>query len=116
VLETLAHELVHATGAAGHRRAFARVAGRVGLIEPWKEAPAGPALRATLTSLAEELGPYPHAALMTLTKERPQKGRQRLWECACGKPVKIRAASDTLAVLCLVCLQPFKLKTKEEGS
>lgn len=63
VLETILHEMVHATGATGHTSAFGKIAGAVGLSKPWKSTPAGPELKAELAILAEQLGELPHSAV-----------------------------------------------------
>lgn len=63
VLVTVVHEMVHAAGKHGHRGEFARLAGAVGLMKPWKSTPASPELRATLAALADKLGPFDHAVI-----------------------------------------------------
>mgnify|MGYP003632154265 CR=1 FL=1 len=83
VLEVLAHELghVHAGIACGHRGEFRRVARAIGLTGPLTATVAGPALKATLEGIAEQLGKYPHAAIdPTLRK----KQGTRLLKVACS--------------------------------
>ena len=66
VLDVLAHELVHAVDDCehGHGREFKAIALSVGLVGPrMLHACAGPALKARLTAIAAELGPFPHGAL-----------------------------------------------------
>jgi hypothetical protein len=69
VLDTLAHELVHAVDDCQNRhgKEFKTIALAVGLQGKMREASAGPQLKARLTGIAEamlnELGPYPHARL-----------------------------------------------------
>ncbi len=40
------------------------------------------------------------------------RGRMRLWECQCTKPVKIRAATDNLQATCDLCGRSFALVVK----
>ena len=66
VLDVLTHELVHAVDDCkhGHGKAFKAIALSVGLVGPrMRSASAGPALKARLTAIAAELGPFPHGAL-----------------------------------------------------
>lgn len=62
-IETLAHELVHACGHSGHRGGFARLAAKVGMVAPFKQAPAGPDLKERLHAVAEGLGPFDHGRI-----------------------------------------------------
>lgn len=75
VLETLAHEMIHASdnGESKHRAHFARVARAIGFLQPMKSTPASDELKAKLTDIAEELGTYPHAAISVLSKPKVQK-------------------------------------------
>lgn len=74
-LATLAHEMIHASddGASRHRGHFARVAtalgftGKLTVVNPSDE------LTATLTKLADALGPYPHAAISVKAQPKTQK-------------------------------------------
>lgn len=61
VLDVIAHELVHAVGNRGHRGGFSKLAGTLGLVAPWTATTPGPELKASLTALAEKLGPFGHA-------------------------------------------------------
>jgi hypothetical protein len=65
VIETVAHELIHAwdNNVSGHRGAFAEKALALGFTAPFSYTPSGPALQATLISMAAALGDYPHSAL-----------------------------------------------------
>jgi hypothetical protein len=66
VLDVLTHELVHAVDDCkhGHGKEFKAIALSVGLVGPkMRSASAGPALKARLTAIAAELGPFPHGAL-----------------------------------------------------
>jgi hypothetical protein len=60
---TLAHELVHAFGFAGHRKDFANVAYAIGLKgKPTATVPGDKFLH-FFDPIQQKLGPYPHAAL-----------------------------------------------------
>ena len=61
--ETLAHELVHASGCYGHKKEFSTLAAQIGLVKPWRATKAGPALQERLNGLIKKLGAYPHAEL-----------------------------------------------------
>jgi len=63
ILDVLLHEMLHATGARGHRGAFAKLAKAVGLEAPWTATTAGEALKPRLEKLAVRLGPFPHAVV-----------------------------------------------------
>jgi len=83
----LVHELVHhAVGVeAGHKGPFRKLALAVGLTGPMRATSAGPALRERLHALAEELGPYPHAALNGAEGRKRQTTRMLKVTCAdCG--------------------------------
>lgn len=74
VLATLLHEMIHASLGyeAGHKKPFKEAMAKVGLAgkatathcEP------GSPLDARLDALCEELGPYPHTALMVVKREK----------------------------------------------
>ena len=75
VLDVLTHELVHAVDDCqhGHGKEFKAIALSVGLKGPrMRSASAGDALKARLTAIAAELGPFPHGALT----RRPPRARQ----------------------------------------
>lgn len=84
VLDTLAHELVHAACPAGakHGAKFVRACNAVGLTagKP-KSRSAGVELRAELERLNAQLGEFPHAALDA--KALPKAGGTRLVKCVC---------------------------------
>jgi hypothetical protein len=84
---TLVHELVHhAVGVeAGHRGDFRRLALAVGLTGPMRSTTASEGLGQRLHALAEQLGPYPHAALAGQGNGRKQSTRMLKVGCAaCG--------------------------------
>jgi len=65
VLDTLVHELVHAVDNCEHKhgKEFKKIALSIGLEGPMRSAGAGKALKAFLTEMAQQLGPYPHGQL-----------------------------------------------------
>lgn len=67
VLATLAHELVHAVDdcKSGHKGYFAKLAKGIGLEGKMTATVAGAELTAKLTEIVKEIGPYPHAKLVT---------------------------------------------------
>lgn len=93
VIETLAHELVHATVGlkAKHGAAFKRVALAIGLEGKMTATHAGDKLVSALAGIAEHLGEYPHSELHGMTTgERKQGTRLLKAECAvCGYTVRI---------------------------
>lgn len=72
VLDILAHEMVHAVVGteAKHRGPFRELALKIGLEGKMTATRAGPELRATLEGIAEDLGSYPHAAVVPTEKEK----------------------------------------------
>lgn len=63
VLKTLTHELVHAVGRMNHGADFGGLAGKVGLVRPWKHSTLSEEGSVRVNALAEELGPYDHAGI-----------------------------------------------------
>jgi hypothetical protein len=82
VLATLAHELAHAVAgvAAGHRGLFVKVIRQIGLTGKPTQTEAGPELAATLATIAEKLGAYPHRRLNGQTG---RKQGTRLFKVSC---------------------------------
>lgn len=84
---TLVHELVHhAVGVeAGHKGPFRKLAVAIGLEGKMTATTAGAALQGRLHALADELGPYPHAALVGGDGRKKQSTRMLKVTCdACG--------------------------------
>lgn len=76
VLPTLVHELIHIVSPTpGHRKDFRRIALAVGLEGKMSASVAGQELREKLGRMANQLGPYPHAALDPQAKRRTQSTR-----------------------------------------
>lgn len=100
VLDVLTHELVHAINFAGpdagcgHKGAFARIAKAVGLTGKMTATVAGEELAETLKGIADNLGEYPHGALVNPGDgaDGPKKQGTRMIkvECAEGSGYKVR--------------------------
>lgn len=80
VLVTLTHELVHSTGKKGHRKEFSGLAGKVGLVKPWKSTPASDELKDRLNKIARNLGKYDHGSIK---QESLIRQATRLLKVAC---------------------------------
>lgn len=101
VLETLIHEIIHtAHPLDGHKKQFAFIAMKCGLLKPWTATTAGPELikwieQNVLTALPD----YPHSALTV--QIRGKKGsRLRKHTCnVCGSIVY--KGSDDFRAMCL---------------
>ena len=95
VLRILGHELIHTMCFKdGHKRQFVRTAMDFGYGAPWTSTPAGPELRSYFRELAEKLGPFPHAKVSFVPKNK-QGTRMILMKCLdCG--FKCRAARGAI--------------------
>lgn len=85
------HELVHcAVGLdCKHRNPFPRAARAVGLEGKMTATVAGEELKAVLTQMVEEIGPYPHAKLVHSSSPKKQTTRMILVKCPkCGYQVR----------------------------
>lgn len=79
ILDSVLHELIHAIDncASGHRGFFVEIARKLGFIGPWTSTPLTDELRSLLERIASDLGPLPHAKVMSISKLRksgPQGG------------------------------------------
>jgi hypothetical protein len=89
VLAVLTHEMVHAVvGEAKHGPLFRKCALAVVLKGPMRHTTASPALAARLASIAEDLGPLPHAAL-GWSKRKKQTTRLLKAQCWCEYTVRV---------------------------
>lgn len=99
VVETLAHEIIHAIDdcESGHKKGFIKIAKQVGFLAPWKQTPASDELRDKLTAIAEKLGTYPHAAIRPEDRPKVQKTYMILVESvdcdSCEDGYKVRMTS-----------------------
>lgn len=100
VIETLAHELCHATVGlkAGHGAAFKRCATAIGLEGKMTSTTPGPAFKAWFA--AQSFAPYPHETLNASNAGKKQATRLIKAECpeclAEGEPYIVRASQSTL--------------------
>jgi hypothetical protein len=113
VLATLVHELVHAIDGckSGHGAPFARIAKAVGLAGKMTATVAGDELKAKLAAIADRLGEYPHAKLISTSGRKKQAARMILCECdACD--YKCRTTRHNLdrlgAPICPGCDQQMR--------
>jgi hypothetical protein len=98
MLVSLLHELIHAADdcASGHKGAFAEAATRLGFQGPMTRTPPGVELAAEVITLAEALGPFPHARLDPAAADVPvpaPPGKQgtrmiKLTAACCGYTVR----------------------------
>lgn len=112
VLAVLLHEHGHAVVGCehGHKKPFATFCKDVGLVKPWTATTPGEVLLPKLEAIALKLGEYPHEALNALAGGgKKQTTRMRLYQCP-GCDQKLRAATDTLAVMCMPCDEPYVLQ------
>lgn len=91
VAEILAHELVHACGANGHRGQFRKWAEAIGLEGPMRATHAGKELQERLNGLTKRLGEYPHAVLDKAQSPQKKDGTRLLKVlcAACGYTVRV---------------------------
>lgn len=75
VVETMAHEIIHAIDdcESGHKKNFVKIAKEIGFLAPWKSTPASDDLRDRLQAIADKLGVYPHAAIRPEDRPTVQK-------------------------------------------
>lgn len=74
-LAVLTHELVHAmdNGESGHRGFFARTSKEIGYEAPFKGVNVSETLREKFVEIADDLGEYPHAAILPSERPKVQK-------------------------------------------
>jgi predicted Zn-ribbon and HTH transcriptional regulator len=89
VIDTLVHELVHAVDNCEnkHGKEFKKIALKMGMKGPMRSAEAGPELKATLTSLLDTLGEYPHGHLKVGMRKATRRDRPRAKCKHCGYQV-----------------------------
>ena len=90
VLDTLVHELVHAVDDCLHHHGpeFKKIATDVGLQGLMREASAGPWLQEQLTSIAKQLGKYPHSKINLAHSSSKKTGPRPRAKCKkCGYEV-----------------------------
>lgn len=95
VLETLAHELIHASGISGHKADFQAAMKAIGLEGKPTATKAGNRLASMLKAIADELGPYPHDELTVPEPTKKGGTRQLPIECPdCG--TRLRGSAEAL--------------------
>lgn len=74
VIDTLAHELIHAVDNCKnkHGKVFKAIALGLGMVGPMRNAGAGPVLKLKLEAILSQLPPYPHKRLYSPKRERPE--------------------------------------------
>lgn len=114
----LVHELVHSTGADGHRRPFSRIAKAVGLVKPWRATTASPELQGRLNALIESVGPYPHAKLDWNQRTHKKDGTRliKLWCPACGYTVRTTLKWIETGLPICPCGSQFAREVLSEGT
>ena len=92
VLDTLAHELVHAVDNCknSHGTEFKKIALSIGLEGKMRQAAAGEKLKARLKEMAMALGEYPHKKLKFHMKIRSYRPRPRAVCKDCGYQLNIQ--------------------------
>ena len=95
VLDTLLHEMIHAVVGCehGHKGPFKEMAKAFGFSGPMKStfAAAGSVLEASLVSISEKLGAYPHAAMM-------KKDRARVYPYKWSRLIAVSDNSYTVTI------------------
>lgn len=81
ILETIAHELCHATvgNEHGHQGAFITIAQKVGFARPWRYTPSGDGMKLIINAIIAKQGLFPAGALMV----RAKKQGKSLVKCNC---------------------------------
>ena len=115
ILSTMAHEVIHTAlpPEAGHRKPFAKIASRIGLVGKMTETVPSPELLAKLGVIATELGPLPDGEGDVQHIAKKQTTRQRKWTCPGECKQIIRAATDELNVICGKCKRPFEKEIRD---
>lgn len=92
VLDTLAHELVHAVDdcQSGHGESFKKIATDIGMQGQMRSASAGEILKQDLIRIAEKLGHFPHAKLQMNPKGAGKSPSRYAAKCVkCGYQVNV---------------------------
>ncbi len=118
-LDVLVHEIVHAVVGLkeGHNATFKRCAVAVGLEGKMTATTASEQLIKRLKGVHEELGAYPHGALVGMTNGRKKEGT-RLIKCTCPEcGYNVRTTAKWLEVgapICPACDEAMAPEVKEE--
>lgn len=92
ILETIAHEMIHATvKVPGHRGKFKECAIAVGFEAPFSYTPAGPKMQACIDAIKAQIGEFP-AGILSLAQRKKQPTRLLKCECMdCGYIARVTA-------------------------
>ncbi len=107
-LDVLAHELCHAACPGdGHKGKFPKTAKAIGLIGKMTATTAGPELTERLQRIADNIGPYPHAAITVAVKEGGRKKQKtnllKVYCDDCGYTMRITRSWIAEAVPACPC-------------
>lgn len=93
MLETIAHELIHATVGikAGHKGEFKTCALAVGFVGPMTSTPAGEKMAAFIQGLIKQIGEYPAGALNITMRKKKQTYLLKCECTECGYNVRVTA-------------------------
>lgn len=113
----LTHELCHAAVGTKHwhKAPFRRVALAVGLEGKMTATVASDHLKAHLTALMSDLGPYPHSALDQSTR-RKQGTRMLKASCACGYVIRLTRKWAQTGLPTCICGERFTLDGEDSES
>lgn len=117
VLDTLAHEMIHAGLApdVGHKKPFARAAKALGMEGKPTSTYAGDELKAKLEKIAAELGPYPHEKV-DREGYRPQSTRMLKVVCPdCGYTLRTTRVWLEVGIPTCCCGAPMTDDPDEQG-
>jgi hypothetical protein len=78
ILETLAHELIHAIVGTdqGHKKEFSQCARRFGFLRPWWNTPSSRELKLMFKRIASRMPKFPHKATKLDDKRKKQTTRR----------------------------------------
>lgn len=118
VVETLMHELIHATIGIkeGHGKVFKDAALKLGFEMPMRSTPAGGLLKCVIKGWIRKAGKFPHSAL-SFSGRKKQSTRMIKMSCERDQYI-VRAAKTPVeamgAVICPVCKKTMKVETPED--
>lgn len=116
ILDIELHEIGHALlgSDAGHGKEFGVYCKAVGLVKPWTQTTASEELRVKLEKIAEELGEYPHGALVPTAKEKKKGSTLKLWMCECETKLRVGRQKKPLNATCNDCNSKFAIQNDED--
>jgi hypothetical protein len=121
VLNTLSHELLHASlgRGVGHKKPFVTAMESLGMEGKAPASTAGPGLVEQFRTIVAEIGPYPHRGL-TLPSfsggEKKQSCRQLKVACSCGLMIRVTQKwLDRGRPKCWLCGAEMYIENSESG-